>query len=77
MTTLKKAFTLIVAYDRFGNIWNYHAAVYITFTSILSDSKNLPKEVEAEFEKLIGGELLRLDLEHAGYGVFKSTSPFG
>jgi type IV pilus assembly protein PilW len=24
---------------------------------------------------LIGGELLRLDLEHAGYGVFKSTLP--
>ncbi len=44
-------------------------ASYITYINLLKGFKGESKEVESQIEKVVGLELLRLDLEHAGLGI--------
>ena len=45
------------------------SGAYFTYTNLLRGFKQETISVETEIEKLVGTELLRLDLEHAGYGI--------
>jgi len=47
------------------------SAAYFTYVSIFKEMKEESESVELQIEKLVGLELLRLDLEHAGYGIGK------
>ncbi len=42
---------------------------YLTYTNLLKGFKTETLSAESEMEKLVGSEIIRLDLEHAGYGV--------
>ncbi len=42
---------------------------YFTYTNLLKGFKQETISVETEIEKLVGTEILRLDLEHVGYGI--------
>ncbi|WP_457623150.1 PulJ/GspJ family protein [Persephonella sp.] len=46
-------------------------AAYFTYISIFKGMKEESESVELQMEKIVGLELLRLDLEHTGYGVGK------
>lgn len=52
------------------------AAVYYTYSTIFTGIKSERVSVEQEIEKIVGLELLRLDLEHLGYGVGKSSPDY-
>jgi len=45
------------------------SGVYVTYTSLYSDYKMQASGIQSEVEKLVGLNLLRLDIEHAGYGI--------
>ncbi|RUM60965.1 MAG: hypothetical protein DSY66_03120 [Persephonella sp.] len=45
------------------------SAIYYTYTTFFMGIKSERVSVEQEIEKIVGLELLRLDLEHLGYGV--------
>ena len=45
------------------------SAAYFTYTKIFGSYKEESESVEQQLEKVVGLELLRLDLEHIGYGV--------
>ncbi len=42
---------------------------YFTYTNLLKGFKKETISIETEMEKLVGSEILRLDIEHAGYGI--------
>ncbi|WP_457643465.1 PilW family protein [Persephonella sp.] len=44
-------------------------AVYFTYIKLLKGFKSESAKVETQIEKLVGTELIRLDLEHIGYGI--------
>ena len=50
------------------------AAVYYTYTTFFMGVKSERVNVEQEIEKIVSLELLRLDLEHLGYGIGKNPS---
>ena len=52
------------------------AAVYYTYSIFFMGIKSERVSVEQEIEKVIGLELLRLDLEHLGYGVGKNSPDY-
>ncbi len=47
------------------------SAAYFTYVSIFKSMKGESESVELQMEKIVGLELLRLDLEHVGYGIGK------
>ena len=49
------------------------SAAYYTYTTIFRGMKEESESTELQMEKLIGLELIRLDIEHAGYGVGNTT----
>ena len=49
------------------------SAAYYTYTTIFRGMKEEGESTELQMEKVIGLELLRLDIEHAGYGVGNTT----
>lgn len=49
------------------------SAVYLTYNSVLVDFKQQTKLSETQIEKELGLEILRLDLEHLGYGIAANT----
>lgn len=49
------------------------SAVYLTYNSILVDFKQQTKVSETQIDKDLGLEILRLDLEHLGYGIAADT----
>ncbi len=52
------------------------SGAYFTYTNLLKGFKQETISVETEIEKLVGTELLRLDLEHAGYGIGENEPYF-
>ncbi|UOD34526.1 prepilin-type N-terminal cleavage/methylation domain-containing protein [Deferribacteraceae bacterium V6Fe1] len=50
------------------------SAVYLTYISVLTDFKKQTKLTETQIEKGLGLEILRLDLEHLGYGIASDTN---
>jgi type IV pilus assembly protein PilW len=65
----KKGFTLVELLVTFFIIVLVLGASYITYINLLKSFKGESKQVESQIEKVIGLELLRLDLEHAGLGI--------
>jgi type IV pilus assembly protein PilW len=52
------------------------AAAYFTYIHLLKGFKQESEEVSTQIESLVGLEILRLDLEHIGYGIASNeTSP--
>ncbi|WP_457642419.1 pilus assembly FimT family protein [Persephonella sp.] len=47
------------------------SAAYFTYISIFKSVKGESETVELQMERIVGLELLRLDLEHTGYGIGK------
>ena len=45
------------------------SAVYLTYVTIYSDYRKETKNIETELEKVVGQDLLRLDITHLGYGI--------
>jgi len=50
------------------------SAIYYTYTTFFMGIKSERVSVEQEIEKIVGLELLRLDLEHLGYGVGRNSA---
>jgi type IV pilus assembly protein PilW len=69
MTTNKKGFTLIEILVSIFIFAILIAGVYATYTSIYKDVKSSDILVSSGIEKIVGLEVLRLDLEHAGFGL--------
>ncbi|HIJ79893.1 MAG: prepilin-type N-terminal cleavage/methylation domain-containing protein [Desulfobulbaceae bacterium] len=44
-----------------------------TFQRVLFGVKSESKSVESNLDKLVGAELIRLDLEHTGFGIARNT----
>ncbi|WP_457624067.1 PilW family protein [Persephonella sp.] len=51
------------------------AAAYFTYTELFRELKGESESVEAQIEKVVGLELIRLDLEHLGFGI-PPNSPY-
>ena len=49
------------------------SAVYYTYTTFFMGIRSEQTSIEQEIEKIVGLELLRLDLEHLGYGIGKKS----
>ncbi len=45
------------------------SGAYFTYTNLLKGFKKETISIETEMEKLVSSEILRLDIEHAGYGI--------
>ncbi len=69
-----KAFTLIELLVTMVIILVIGAAIYFTYDILLKGFKGESKNIESELENVVGLELLRLDIEHAGYGLAKDLS---
>lgn len=65
----KKAFTVIELLVAIAITSVLLAAVYFTYNNLFKKSKYETYIAEAEIEKTIGLDLIRLDIEHAGFGI--------
>lgn len=45
------------------------SAIYMTFTGIMYDYKGQSMQIKTQIENIIGLEILRADIEHAGLGI--------
>ncbi|RLJ71022.1 type IV pilus assembly protein PilW [Hydrogenivirga caldilitoris] len=66
---MKRGFTLIELLVTMVIIFIVLAGAYIAFTNLLRGFKRESKSIETQVETSVGLELLRLDIEHAGYGI--------
>ncbi len=66
---MRKGFSLIELLVTLVIVSILMLAVYYTYTSVVAKTKTSFESIELNIEKSIGLELLRLDLEHVGYGV--------
>ncbi len=69
LTKNNRGFTLVELLVTMFIIVLVLGASYITYINLLKGFKGESKEVESQIEKLVGLELIRLDLEHAGLGI--------
>jgi len=70
----KRGFTLVELIVTLFIITVVMGAVYFTYIKLLKGFKNESSKVETQIEKLVGTELIRLDLEHIGYGIAKDET---
>ncbi len=66
---MRRGFTLIELLVTMTIIFIVLAGAYIAFTNLLRGFKRESKSIETQVETTVGLELLRLDIEHAGYGI--------
>ncbi|MEC9492930.1 PilW family protein [Flexistipes sp.] len=71
---MKKGFTLIELLVSMAIFAILIAGVYYTYISLYSDYKHQTVNVESEIENLLGQNIVRLDIEHAGMGVPDNSS---
>ncbi len=71
---MRKGFSLIEALITLIIVSILTSAVYYTYTTLFRGAKSSSESTEQQIEKSIGLELLRLDLEHAGYGIAKDAT---
>ncbi len=64
-----KGFTLVELSVTLFIIVLVLGASYVTYINLLKGFKGESKQLETQIEKVIGLELLRLDIEHAGLGI--------
>lgn len=65
----KKGFTIIEILVTLIIVALLLSAAYFTYIKIFGSYKEESESIEQQLEKVVGFELLRLDLEHIGYGV--------
>ncbi|WP_029523356.1 prepilin-type N-terminal cleavage/methylation domain-containing protein [Persephonella sp. KM09-Lau-8] len=65
----KKGFTIIEILVTLIIVALLLSAAYFTYIKIFGSYKEESESIEQQLEKVVGLELLRLDLEHIGYGV--------
>jgi len=70
----KRGFTLVELIVTLFIITVVMGAVYFTYIKLLKGFKNESSKIETQIEKLVGIELIRLDLEHIGYGIAKDET---
>ena len=70
----QKGFTILETLITVAIVLLILSAVYYTYVSLFRGVSSEREKVEKEVEKLVSLELLRLDLEHLGYGVGKNSS---
>ncbi|WP_457601000.1 PilW family protein [Hydrogenivirga sp.] len=66
---MRRGFTLIELLVTMSIIFIVLAGAYVAFTNLLGGFKRESKSIESQVETSVGLELLRLDIEHAGYGI--------
>ena len=72
----KKGFTILELIISIAIFAVVLGIVYFTYTNLLKGSAIETGKAETQLEKIVGMELLRLDLTHVGYGIAKDeTSP--
>jgi len=71
---VRKGFTLIELLVSMAIFAILIAGVYYTYISLYSDYKHQTVNVESEIENLLGQNIVRLDIEHAGMGVPDNSS---
>jgi len=71
---VKKGFTLIELLVSMAIFAILIAGVYYTYISLYSDYKHQTVNMESEIENLLGQNIIRLDIEHAGMGVPDNSS---
>ena len=71
---MKKGFTLIELLVSMAIFAILIAGVYYTYISLYSDYKHQTVNMESEIENLLGQNIIRLDIEHAGMGVPDNSS---
>ena len=71
---MKKGFTLIELLVSMAIFAILIAGVYYTYISLYTDYKHQTVNMESEIESLVGQNLIRLDIEHAGMGVPDNSS---
>lgn len=71
---MKRGFSLVEALITLFIVSVLASAVYYTYTTLFRGTKASTESVELQIEKSIGLELLRLDLEHLGYGVARDAT---
>ncbi|WP_293447492.1 prepilin-type N-terminal cleavage/methylation domain-containing protein [Persephonella sp.] len=65
----KRGFTIVELIVTLFIMMVLMGAVYFTYIKLLKGFKSESSKVETQIEKLVGVELIRLDLEHIGYGI--------
>jgi len=71
---MRKGFTLIELLVTVVLISLIMLAVYYTYNNLFKSSKEETLLAESEIEKVIGGEIIRLDIEHAGFGITENET---
>ncbi len=66
---MRRGFTLIELLVAMVIVLVVLGGAYVTFVNLLGGFKRESKAVETQIELSVGLELLRLDIEHAGYGI--------
>ncbi len=66
---MRRGFTLIELLVTIVIVSILLGAAYVTYVTILGGFGRETKSVETQIETVVGLELIRLDIEHAGYGV--------
>jgi type IV pilus assembly protein PilW len=70
----KKAFTLIEILITLVILGIVMSAVYITFINTLKDYKIESNKIGTQIEKNINTSIIRLDIEHAGFGLSRELT---
>ena len=73
----QKGFTILETLITMAIILLVLSAAYFTYVGLFREAGSEREKTEKEIEKIVGLEILRLDLEHLGYGVgIKSGSDY-
>ncbi len=70
----KKGFTITELLVTLFIIGIVLSAAYITYIRLLKGFKSEKEKIASQIENLVGLEILRLDLEHIGYGIPKEET---
>lgn len=71
---MRKGFTLIELLVTVVLVSLIMLAVYYTYNNLFKSSKEETLLAESEIEKVIGSEIIRLDIEHAGFGITENET---
>ena len=72
----KKGFTITELLVTIFIVGVVFSAAYITYIKLLKGFKSESEKISSQIENLVGLEILRLDLEHVGYGIpYNETKP--
>ena len=71
---MRRGFTLIEVLVTVVLVSLIMLAVYYTYNNLFKASKEETSISESEIERMIGSEIIRLDIEHAGFGISENET---